>query len=79
MQWGQDQVLPAGESFQGPIESLIDERFIISSVDDCIEEIARHRNLFGANELSFRIHFPGMPQHQVLAVIERLGTRLPRV
>ena len=74
--WGQDAVLPEGESFEQPIEALLENRFIIGDVDFCIEELTRHRELIGANDISLRIHYPGMPQAQLMRVIELLGERV---
>ena len=73
---GQDHVLPEGESFQRPIESLLEDRFIIGDPDDVVEEIARHREAIGPSKLSLRIHYPGMPQRQVRAALELMGERV---
>ena len=74
--WGQDHVLPEGESFKGPIESLLEDRFIIGGPRDVVEQIARHQEAIGPSKLSLRIHYPGMPQRQVRAALELMGERV---
>jgi hypothetical protein len=39
VQWGQDNVLPAGESFHGPIEELRQNPFIVGDPAYSIEHI----------------------------------------
>ena len=64
--WGQDDVLPGGESFSKSIEELSLDRFIIGTPDDCIDEIIRHHEAIGFKDFSFRLHYPGMPHRQVM-------------
>jgi alkanesulfonate monooxygenase SsuD/methylene tetrahydromethanopterin reductase-like flavin-dependent oxidoreductase (luciferase family) len=78
-QWGQDHVLPAGESFHQPIEQLKEDRFIVGDPEHCVEQIARHRERLGIQQMSFRLHWPGMPHQRVMNAIELLGKHvLPR-
>ena len=45
----------------------------------CIEQIEEHRRRRGVQEMSFRLHWPGMPHARVLEAIELLGKHvLPR-
>ena len=75
-QWGQDNVLPAGESFHVPIEELRQNRFIVGDPAYCIEQIERHRERLGIQEMGFRLHWPGMPHERVLRAIALLGERV---
>jgi alkanesulfonate monooxygenase SsuD/methylene tetrahydromethanopterin reductase-like flavin-dependent oxidoreductase (luciferase family) len=78
-QWGQDHVLPAGETFRLPIEQLRQDRFIVGDPAYCVEQIAQHRDRLQIQEMSFRLHWPGMPHQRVLQAITLLGEHvLPR-
>ena len=72
-QWGQDSVLPAGETFHLPIEQLRQDRFIVGDPAYCIEQIARHQERLGIQEMGFRLHWPGMPHQRVMQAIALLG------
>jgi alkanesulfonate monooxygenase SsuD/methylene tetrahydromethanopterin reductase-like flavin-dependent oxidoreductase (luciferase family) len=77
--WGQDEVLPSGESFALPIEQLRQDRFIVGDPEYCIEQIALHQERLGIQQMGLRVHWPGMPHQRVLQAIELLGERvLPR-
>ncbi len=78
-QWGQDNVLPAGETFHLPIEQLRQDRFIVGDPAYCIEQIARHQERLGIQQMGFRLHWPGMPHQRVMQAIALLGEHvLPR-
>jgi alkanesulfonate monooxygenase SsuD/methylene tetrahydromethanopterin reductase-like flavin-dependent oxidoreductase (luciferase family) len=78
-QWGQDNVLPEGETFRLPIEQLRQDRFIVGDAEHCAEQIERHRQRLGIQEMGFRVHWPGMPHRRALEAIALLGERvLPR-
>ena len=74
--WGQDHVLPQGESFSKSIESLSENRFIIGPPEDCIEAITEHHNAIGFNDFSFRLHYPGMPHQQVMKALDLFAERV---
>jgi alkanesulfonate monooxygenase SsuD/methylene tetrahydromethanopterin reductase-like flavin-dependent oxidoreductase (luciferase family) len=64
--WGQDKVLPQGDSFSAPFDELARDRFIIGTPDDCIAEIARLRSELGVTHLIMRMQTPGMPVDDAL-------------
>jgi alkanesulfonate monooxygenase SsuD/methylene tetrahydromethanopterin reductase-like flavin-dependent oxidoreductase (luciferase family) len=66
-------VLPAGETFRLPVEQLRQDRFIVGDPAHCIEQIERHRERLGIQQMGFRLHWPGMPHARVLRAIELLG------
>jgi alkanesulfonate monooxygenase SsuD/methylene tetrahydromethanopterin reductase-like flavin-dependent oxidoreductase (luciferase family) len=72
-QWGQDEVLPAGESFKLPIEQLRQDRFIVGDPAYCIEQIALHQERLGIQQMGFRLHWPGLSHQRVMQAIELLG------
>ncbi len=37
--WGQDAVLPEGETFDLHFERLLQERFVIGTPEDCLREL----------------------------------------
>jgi alkanesulfonate monooxygenase SsuD/methylene tetrahydromethanopterin reductase-like flavin-dependent oxidoreductase (luciferase family) len=75
-QWGQDSVLPSGETFQLPIEQLRQDRFIVGDPAYCTEQIALHQKRLGIQQMGFRLHWPGLPHQRVLHAIELLGERV---
>jgi alkanesulfonate monooxygenase SsuD/methylene tetrahydromethanopterin reductase-like flavin-dependent oxidoreductase (luciferase family) len=72
-QWGQDEVLPSGESFKLPIEQLRQDRFIVGDPAYCIEQITEHQERLGIQEMGFRLHWPGLSHQRVMQAIELLG------
>jgi alkanesulfonate monooxygenase SsuD/methylene tetrahydromethanopterin reductase-like flavin-dependent oxidoreductase (luciferase family) len=72
-QWGQDSVLPSGETFHLPIEQLRQDRFIVGDPAYCAEQIALHQSRLGIQQMGFRLHWPGLPHQRVLQAIELLG------
>lgn len=64
--WGQDKVLPNGDTFSSPFDELARDRFIIGSPDDCIEEIRRLQRELGMTHLVMRMQTPGMPADEAL-------------
>ena len=75
-QWGQDTVMPAGETFHLPIEELRQDRFIVGDPEYCIAQIDLHRERLGIQQMGFRLHCPGMSHQRVLQAIELLGERV---
>ena len=74
--WGQDTVLPPGESFEGSMTELTAGRFIIGSPDDCTEAIAEHHAALGFRDFCFRLHYPGMPHAQVMRALDLFAERV---
>jgi alkanesulfonate monooxygenase SsuD/methylene tetrahydromethanopterin reductase-like flavin-dependent oxidoreductase (luciferase family) len=78
--WGQDRALPGDESFAIPYQDLAQDRFLLGSPDDVVQEIRRYQEELNANYLIFRMQWPGMPQEQVLRQIELMRREvIPRV
>ncbi len=74
--WGQDSVLPEGESFSGSIAELAENRFIIGPPEDCIEAISKHHEAIRFRDFSFRLHYPGMPHRQVMSALDLFAERV---
>ena len=78
--WGQDDELPEGQSFDGPIEKLAEGRFNIGDVDHVVERIRAYRDGMGLAEMGVRLYWGGMPHRDFLRAIELMGERvLPAV
>ncbi len=78
--WGQSGALPHGDSLDLPFEELQDNRFIIGSADDCVEQLLQYHDRLGANHFLLRVQWAGMPQTQVLEAIALFGERvIPRL
>jgi alkanesulfonate monooxygenase SsuD/methylene tetrahydromethanopterin reductase-like flavin-dependent oxidoreductase (luciferase family) len=76
LQWGQDRELPAAESFAVPFDTLIQDRFILGDVDDCIRQIRAHQEELGVTHMKLRVHWPGMPHGLVMRTLRLLGERV---
>jgi alkanesulfonate monooxygenase SsuD/methylene tetrahydromethanopterin reductase-like flavin-dependent oxidoreductase (luciferase family) len=78
--WGQSGALPQGDTLDLPFDDLRDQRFIIGSPDDCVEQLLRYHERLGANHFILRVQWAGMPQKQVLEAITVFGERvIPRL
>ena len=56
----------------GDLETLMDDTFIVGSPQECIEQIARYRDL-GFTEIALRLFYPETPQKDVLNHAELVG------
>jgi alkanesulfonate monooxygenase SsuD/methylene tetrahydromethanopterin reductase-like flavin-dependent oxidoreductase (luciferase family) len=74
--WGQSGALPQGDTLDLPFEALRDQRFIIGSPDDCVEQLQLYHERLGANHFLLRVQWAGMPQEQVLEAIALFGERV---
>lgn len=59
--WGQDKVMPAGETFDQSPEDLFANRFVLGSPEDCYEQLRPYWERLGINHLVVRSHWAGMP------------------
>jgi alkanesulfonate monooxygenase SsuD/methylene tetrahydromethanopterin reductase-like flavin-dependent oxidoreductase (luciferase family) len=57
----------------GDFAEFARDRFIIGDAVSVKEEIARYREVLGVDHFIMRCQWPGLPQQQTLATIERLG------
>jgi alkanesulfonate monooxygenase SsuD/methylene tetrahydromethanopterin reductase-like flavin-dependent oxidoreductase (luciferase family) len=74
--WGQDAVLPGGDSFQQPFESLLQDRFVLGSPEECFEQLRPCWEQAGANFLFFRTHWSGMPVGHALGSMRLISDEL---
>ena len=74
--WGQSGALPQEDTLDLPFDELRDQRFIIGSPDDCVEQLSRYHERLGANHFLLRVQWAGMPQKQVLEAITLVGERI---
>jgi alkanesulfonate monooxygenase SsuD/methylene tetrahydromethanopterin reductase-like flavin-dependent oxidoreductase (luciferase family) len=78
--WGQSEALPEEDTLDLPFDELRDQRFIIGSPDDCVEQLRLYHQRLGANHFLLRVQWAGMPQTQVLEAITLVGERIiPRL
>ena len=59
--WGQDQVLPDGDSFDRSFDDLAGQRFVVGDPGQCLQTLLAWRQATGANHFLFRVHYAGMP------------------
>lgn len=61
LSWGQDTAMPTGDSLARPVEELVDQRFIVGSPDDCLDELRAWRDEVGVDHFILRTEWSGMP------------------
>jgi alkanesulfonate monooxygenase SsuD/methylene tetrahydromethanopterin reductase-like flavin-dependent oxidoreductase (luciferase family) len=71
--WGQDAVMPGEETFHQPFESLLRDRFVLGSPEECYEQLRPCWEEAGANFIFFRTHWIGMPLGHALASMRLLS------
>jgi alkanesulfonate monooxygenase SsuD/methylene tetrahydromethanopterin reductase-like flavin-dependent oxidoreductase (luciferase family) len=59
----------------GGVDALMDDPFVIGSPDECLEKLARLREL-GFTHLALRLYWPDMTQAEALAMIELAAAKL---
>jgi alkanesulfonate monooxygenase SsuD/methylene tetrahydromethanopterin reductase-like flavin-dependent oxidoreductase (luciferase family) len=74
--WGQDAVLPDGDTFRQPFEALLRDRFVLGSPEECYEQLRPCWEAAGANFLFFRTHWLGMPLAHALASMRLMSEEL---
>lgn len=74
--WGQDAVLPGGDTFQQPFESLLRDRFVLGSPEECYEQLRPCWEELGANFLFLRSQWSGMPLGHALASMRLISDEI---
>ncbi|MBI2202552.1 MAG: LLM class flavin-dependent oxidoreductase [Candidatus Rokubacteria bacterium] len=74
--WGQDAVLPGNDTFRQPLESLLRDRFVLGSPEECYEQLRPCWEEVGANFLVLRTHWSGMPVAHALASMRLISDEL---
>jgi alkanesulfonate monooxygenase SsuD/methylene tetrahydromethanopterin reductase-like flavin-dependent oxidoreductase (luciferase family) len=69
--WGQNDT--RGHDIAGEFDGFCADRFLIGDVSRVREEILRFGEQLGTDHLILRIQWPGLPQAEAIANIERLG------
>ncbi|MCB1741833.1 MAG: LLM class flavin-dependent oxidoreductase [Gammaproteobacteria bacterium] len=78
--WGQDDVLPPGQTFSAPIEALAEDRFIVGDPDHVSERLLAYKRALSLNELCVRMHWIGMPYAQYERAVRLFASSvLPRL
>jgi alkanesulfonate monooxygenase SsuD/methylene tetrahydromethanopterin reductase-like flavin-dependent oxidoreductase (luciferase family) len=74
--WGQDAVLPSGDTFQQPFESLLRDRFVLGSPEECWEQLRPCWEELGVNVLFLRTQWSGMPLGHALASMRLISDEI---
>jgi alkanesulfonate monooxygenase SsuD/methylene tetrahydromethanopterin reductase-like flavin-dependent oxidoreductase (luciferase family) len=72
-EWGQDQVLPDNDTFDGPFSDLANQRFIVGDPEECLRSLLAWRETIGVNHFVFRLHWSGMPIDAAAKSLELLS------
>ena len=59
--WGQHTAMPSDDSLERPVTELVDERFVVGSPQDCVDELSRWRDEVGVTYFILRTEWSGMP------------------
>jgi alkanesulfonate monooxygenase SsuD/methylene tetrahydromethanopterin reductase-like flavin-dependent oxidoreductase (luciferase family) len=71
--WGQDAALPADETFDLPFERLLQDRFVIGTPDDCLDQLLSWRDDLGVDHFILRPFWSGMPVETALESMNLLS------
>jgi alkanesulfonate monooxygenase SsuD/methylene tetrahydromethanopterin reductase-like flavin-dependent oxidoreductase (luciferase family) len=71
--WGQDTALPSEETFDLPFERLRQDRFVIGTPDDCLDQLLAWRDDLGVDHFIFRPFWSGMPVDTALESMDLLS------
>jgi alkanesulfonate monooxygenase SsuD/methylene tetrahydromethanopterin reductase-like flavin-dependent oxidoreductase (luciferase family) len=71
--WGQDAALPPDETFDLPFERLRQDRFVIGTPDDCLDQLLSWRDDLGVDHFIFRPFWSGMPVETALESMDMLS------
>jgi alkanesulfonate monooxygenase SsuD/methylene tetrahydromethanopterin reductase-like flavin-dependent oxidoreductase (luciferase family) len=71
--WGQDAALPPDETFDLPFERLRQDRFVIGTPDDCLDQLLSWRDDLGVDHFIFRPFWSGMPVETALESMNMLS------
>jgi len=74
--WGQDDALPATETFQRPFEDLARNRFILGSPEDCYQQLRPYWESAGINYCLLRTHWSGLPLRAALSSMRLISDEL---
>lgn len=74
--WGQDEVMPKGESFDLAFDELLKDRFILGSPEECYEQLRPYWEKIGVNHLVIRTHWAGMPLTSTLRSMRMISREL---
>ncbi len=74
--WGQDDALPAEDSFRRSFEELLKDRFILGSPDECYEQLRPYWETLGVNYLILRTHWSGLPVSAALQSMQLISDEL---
>lgn len=71
--WGQDAALPPDETFDLPFERLLQDRFVIGTPDDCLDQLLGWRDDLGVDHFIFRPFWSGMSVETALESMDMLS------
>jgi alkanesulfonate monooxygenase SsuD/methylene tetrahydromethanopterin reductase-like flavin-dependent oxidoreductase (luciferase family) len=69
---GHARDLPEADRIDMPFEQILENRFIIGSPEECVQEIKRYEAQ-GIETIIMRVQWPGMSQEQALDAIRLMG------
>jgi alkanesulfonate monooxygenase SsuD/methylene tetrahydromethanopterin reductase-like flavin-dependent oxidoreductase (luciferase family) len=72
-EWGQDNVMPAGDDFDHNFDELLEDRFLIGSPAEIAERLIDLRQRFRINHLVASVQWPGMPNSLALEQMQILA------
>lgn len=74
--WGQDNAMPSDETFNQPFDTLLQNRFILGSPEECYAQLRTYWEDLGVNHLIMRTHWAGMPLNIALDSMRLISEEL---
>ncbi len=71
--WGQSDVMPAGDTLRQEWETLRRGRFIVGSPATALADALEHRDRLGLTQLIVRVQWPGLPPEHALRTLDLLA------
>ena len=76
--WGQKDA-SSGPRLRDRFDTFMAERFLVGDEAEVADQIARYRDDLGIDQILVRLQWPGLPQKDVLAAMERIGRVVARL
>ena len=74
--WGQDDALPAEDTFRRSFEELLKDRFVLGSPEECYVQLRPCWETLGVNYLILRTHWSGLPVSAALQSMRLISDEL---
>ena len=71
--WGESTGFVPADRIRSDFDAFATQRFIIGSISEVADQIARYGEETGTDHMLLRVQWPGLDQKMVVRTLERLG------